>query len=128
MTSWFERALIKVIAPDATKKLALNARLKLLDLSEGTPVWFTPQEIEAVEADRHEVKRTCLQSVVVGLALLGLWGWALDFSPSWMVIFPAAAVLSIAMDIAAWRKINAELDTMQTHLTRAHRSFFKEPE
>lgn len=125
MASWFERALMKMIAPDETKKLSLNARVKLLDLREGTAVWFTPQEIAAVEQDRHEMKRNRWGFIPAVLLTLG-GGWLVGFSLTWVITVTAASAVVIAVEIMTWRKVNGELTTMRGHQTKAHPSFFGE--
>lgn len=128
MTSRFERALMKVIAPDPTKKLALNARLKLIEHRTGAVVWFTPQEIEAIEADRREVKKECLRAAIGVPLMFVLWAWLVDFRPAWVGALTVAGLVALGLWAQTWRQVNNELKTMRMHQTQAHRSFFEEPE
>ena len=128
MTSRFERALIKVIAPDPTKKLALNARLKLIEHRMGTVVWFTPQEIEAIEADRHEAKKECLLAAIGVPLMFGLAAWYADFRPTWVGTLAVLSLIALAAWARTWWQVNDELKTMRKYQTQAHRSFFEKPE
>ena len=127
MTSWLQRALRKAVAPTPTKALALKARLKLMDLNNGMAVWFTPQEIEAIEQDLRDLKGSIWRSLFGIPGIIGLSGLIIDFQRPWLTVSIIIVVLWSAMEIAAWRNIKAELRVMRDHQTTAHRSFFEGP-
>lgn len=126
MKEWIERALIKVFAPDETKKRALLARVKLIELQRGKAVWFTPQEIAAVDVDRRKAKRACIQTCILMPPGAVLWFWLFDFRPASVMVISGVGLLFVALSINTWQQTNKQLRTMRMHQTRAHQSFFEE--
>lgn len=129
MNSRLQRALTKLAAPNETKQLGLQARIKLVrSQKHGHAAWFTPQEIEAVDADRRHMKRSCMVTLAVLPVCVVLWSWDFSFAPGPTLIACGLGTLGIVFSVSTWRTINDHLRTMRQQQTRAHHSFFQRPE